>query len=59
MEKRLVKGKDRKLCGVCSGIAEYFGWDATIVRIAWGLLTVCYGAGLIAYIVGAVVMPNE
>lgn len=59
MEKRLVKGKDRKICGVCSGIADYFGWDVTIVRIVCGVLCVCYGFGLIAYVVGALVMPNE
>lgn len=59
MEKHLVKGKDRKICGVCSGIADYFGWDVTIVRIVCGVLSVCYGFGLIAYIVGALVMPNE
>ena len=33
MEKRLVKGQDRKIAGVCSGIANYFGWDPTWVRI--------------------------
>lgn len=57
--KRLVKGQDRKIAGVCSGVAEYFNIDATIVRVAWGLLTLCYGVGLVAYIVGALVMPNE
>lgn len=59
MEKRLVKGSDRKICGVCSGLANYFGCDATIVRIAWGVLTLCYGVGLVAYIVGALVMPDK
>lgn len=57
--KRLVKGQDKKIAGVCSGVAEYFNIDATVVRVAWGLLTLCYGVGLVAYIVGALVMPNE
>ena len=57
--KRLVKGQDRKIAGVCSGIAEYFNIDATIVRVVWGILTLCYGVGLVAYIVAALVMPNE
>ena len=38
MEKRLVKGKDRKLFGVCSGIADYFDCDPTIVRILFLVL---------------------
>lgn len=58
-KKRLVKGKDKKLAGVCSGVAEYFGWDSTWVRIGWAVLTLCYGVGLIAYIVGAILMPSE
>lgn len=57
--KRLVKGQDKKIAGVCSGVAEYFNIDATVVRVAWALLTLCYGVGLVAYIVGALVMPNE
>jgi phage shock protein PspC (stress-responsive transcriptional regulator) len=57
--KRLVKGQDKQIAGVCSGVAEYFNIDATVVRVAWALLTLCYGVGLVAYIVGALVMPNE
>lgn len=59
MEKKLVKGKDKKLAGVCSGIAEYLNWDVTLVRIGWAALTVLYGVGLVAYIVAAIVMPNS
>jgi len=59
MEKRLVKGKDRKLFGVCSGIADYFGWDPTLVRIGFAVLVLGYGVGLLAYLVAAIVMPNE
>ena len=37
MEKKsLTKGTDKKICGVCSGIAEYFGWDTTLVRVGTG-----------------------
>ncbi|MBQ3415322.1 MAG: PspC domain-containing protein [Clostridia bacterium] len=59
MEKRLVKGQDRKLAGVCSGVANYFGWDPTWVRAGWAIATLVYGVGLLAYIVCAIVMPNE
>ena len=41
MEKRLFKSfRDKKICGVCGGLAEYFGLDATLVRLGWALLTV-------------------
>ena len=56
--KRLTKGRDKKLSGVCSGIAEYFGWDATLVRVGTGLLTVCCPTVLIAYFIAAMVMPD-
>ena len=58
-EKRLYKSrKDKKVSGVCGGIAEYFGIDATLVRIVW-LLVSLTGTGLIAYIACAIVMPAE
>ena len=59
-EKRLYKSAtDKKLDGVCAGIAEYFGWDPTVVRLVWAVGTVFAGAGLIAYIVAAIVMPRK
>ncbi len=58
MEKKLYKSvKDKKLCGVCAGIAEYFGIDSTLIRLAWVVLTLFAGAGLLAYIIAAIVMP--
>jgi phage shock protein C len=57
--KKLYKSKDDKMiCGVCGGIAEYFGIDATLVRLAWALLTGLGGAGIWAYIVAAVIIPS-
>lgn len=59
MAKRLKKGSERKLCGVCSGVAEYFDIDPTIVRILW-VVCVCFaGTGILAYIIGALVMPDK
>ena len=50
--KRLTKSSaDRKLAGVCGGIAEYFDIDPTIVRIAWVLFCCLGGSGLLAYII--------
>lgn len=59
MEKRLVKGKDRKLFGVCSGLADYFECDPTWVRLGFAVAFIFYGFGLLAYLVAAIVMPNE
>ena len=56
--KKLTKGHDKKVAAVCSGVAEYFGWDATIVRIITALLCLCWGTGLLIYIVAALVMPE-
>ena len=57
--KRLTKSSaDRKLAGVCGGIAEYFEIDPTIVRIAWVLFCCLGGSGLLAYIICAIVMPE-
>lgn len=61
-QKRLYKSKtDRKLAGVCAGIAEYFNLDPTIVRVVYAVLTLFSAAfpGVILYIILAVVMPVE
>ena len=59
MKKRLYKSiVDKKISGVCGGIAEYFEIDPTIVRLAWILFTALGGAGIIAYIIAAIVMPT-
>lgn len=58
--KRLTKSRtDRKLCGVCGGIAEYLNLDPTVVRLLWVLLCFAAGGGLLAYIVAAIIMPEE
>ncbi|MDD6771596.1 MAG: PspC domain-containing protein [Inconstantimicrobium porci] len=57
---KLYKDKSReKICGVCAGIAEEFGWDVTLVRVIWALVALCYGTGLVAYIICAIVMPDK
>ena len=58
--KRLTKSNtDKKICGVCGGIAEYFGIDSTWVRLAAALLILGYGSGLLIYFVAALVMPED
>ena len=60
MEKKLYKSsRDRKIDGVYAGIAEYFGFDPTLVRLAWVLLTLAGGSGVLLYIIAAVVMPRD
>lgn len=59
MKKRLYKSKDnKKLCGVCAGVAEYFDIDPTLVRLAWVAFTLLGGSGILAYIVAAIVIPD-
>lgn len=57
--KRLAKSnKDRYICGVCAGIAEYFNADPTIVRLALVAFCLLGGSGIFAYIIAAILMPE-
>lgn len=56
--RKLVKSQDRKICGVCGGIAEYFGIDPTIVRLVWALAALFAGTGVLTYIIAALLMPE-
>ena len=60
MKKRLYKSStDKKVCGVCGGIANYFDVDPTVIRLIWVIFTRAGGSGLIAYIIAAIIMPDE
>ena len=60
MSKKLFKSSvNKKLCGVCGGIAEYFDVDPTLIRLLWVIVTLCGGAGLLAYIIAAIIMPSQ
>ena len=56
--KRLYKSHDKKICGVCGGIAEYFGIDPLIVRLIWGILAFAWGTSIAIYIVMAFIMDD-
>lgn len=59
MEKKLTKSNNKMLSGVLAGIAEYLGWDPTVVRVAYLLLTLCTAfAGVLVYLLLMLVMPN-
>ena len=51
--------RDRMVSGVCGGLAEYFGVDPIIVRLAFVLITLAGGSGILAYFVLAIVVPEE
>lgn len=58
MAKKFMRsGKDQKIGGVCAGVADYFDIDPTIVRVIWGVLAFCYGAGVLAYLILWAIAP--
>ncbi len=58
--RRLVRSRDKMIAGVCGGLAEYFGLDPTVVRVAYVLVSIISAAfpGLLAYIILMFVMPS-
>lgn len=59
-DKKLRRSNNKMLGGVCAGLAEYFGIDATLVRVAYAVLS-CFCAGfpgIILYIILLIVMPQ-
>ena len=59
MNKKLYRSvSDKKLAGVCGGIAEYFGLDSTLIRVGWALVSL-FGPGILAYIICALIIPEK
>jgi len=60
MPAKLRKSRtDKMLAGVCGGLAEYLGWDSTIIRILFVLaIFLGWGAPILIYFILAVVMPD-
>ncbi len=57
--KRLMRSsRDKKIGGVCAGLAEYFDLDATIVRVVWLLAIFFAGTGLFVYLILWIVLPQ-
>ena len=60
MEKKLyLSDMNKKIGGVCGGIGEYLGIDATFVRLIWAILILAYGAGIIAYFIAWAIIPRR
>ena len=58
--KKLYRSKSqRMIAGVCGGISEYFDIDVTLVRLGFAALSIFCGGGLLAYIIAAVLIPEE
>lgn len=59
MSKTLYRSRSNKMiAGVCGGIGEYFNIDPTIIRILWVLCSFS-GVGIIAYLVAAIIIPED
>ena len=58
--KRLLRiPQGRMVAGVCTGLAAYFGVDVNLVRLAFGVLTVFYGLGILLYLIAWAILPEE
>ena len=59
--KVLVRSRDgRMLAGVCAGVADYLGFDVTVVRVILAVVSVVTGgAGALAYLVAWIIIPEE
>ena len=59
MEK-LIRSKDRKIAGVCAGVAEHFGWDVKSLRLIWFVLAIALvGAPILFYLILWFLMPEK
>lgn len=51
-------GNEKKIAGVCGGIANYLNCDPTIIRVIWAVAILTWGVGLVAYIACAFIIPE-
>ena len=58
--KRLYRSRSNRIIAwVCGGIGDYFNIDPVIVRLIWVILTFAYGAGIFAYLIAWLIMPEK
>src|SRR5207237_353959 len=56
--KKLMRSStDKKIAGVCAGLADYFDMDPTMIRLLWLIAVLCFGTGLLAYVILWMVLP--
>lgn len=60
-QKLYLSSDDKKITGLCGGIAEYLETDSSLIRLAWIIFTVLTGIvpGIVAYIVASLVVPKK
>ena len=58
MKKLCKSNTNRKICGVCGGIAEYLNADPTLIRLAFVIVAMAAGSGVLAYFLAALIMPD-
>jgi len=57
--KRLVRStNDRKIAGVCAGVADYFDLDPVLVRVLWAVAVLCAGTGGLLYMILWIAVPE-
>ncbi|HEX8132086.1 MAG TPA: PspC domain-containing protein [Actinomycetes bacterium] len=58
--RKLYRSKtDRKVAGVCGGLAQYFNIDPTLIRVLFVVLAILGGSGLVLYLALWIIVPNE
>ena len=58
MKKLCKSNTNKKICGVCGGIAEYLNADPTLIRLAFLLVSALAGSGVLVYFLAALIMPE-
>ena len=58
MKKLCKSNTNQKICGVCGGIAEYLNADPTLIRLAFVIVALAAGSGILAYFLAALIMPE-
>lgn len=58
-KKLTLSEKDKKIFGVCGGIAEYFEVDSSLIRALWVIFSLICGVGILAYIACAFIIPRQ
>lgn len=55
----LLDKRNKKIAGVCAGLARYWRMDVTIIRVIWLVLAICAGTGLLAYLIAWIAIPSD
>jgi len=58
-KKLTLSQTDKKIFGVCGGMAEYLEVDSTFIRIMWVAASLVWGAGILIYILCAIIIPKK